>query len=153
MHCGTYVEVESNTAELHLEQCITVHGEQGTNSDTFFSKLLLKTYIFFYTQMYYNNNKMQKLFFPRMFFSPVVLLWNLQRHSSLSTHTPSCRTMSPGQPQVGLHSDVSIHSVSPWRSLHERGHSFPQGHSSCPPPQSEFRREGQNDETKISTSF
>lgn len=78
-----------------------------------------------------------KLHVNTLWLSPVAeLLWYLQRHSSLATHAPSWRTESPGQPQVRLHSGESRHTVSPWRSEHERGQGFPQGHSSWPPPQS-----------------
>lgn len=67
---------------------------------------------------------------------PALMLLYLQRHSSLSTHRPSCSSMSPGHPQVELHPGESTHSVSPYRSEQERGQGFPQGHCSCPPPQS-----------------
>lgn len=64
----------------------------------------------------------------------------LHRHSSLETHAPSWRTRSPGQPQVFWQPGESKHSVSPWKSEQERGHGFPQGHSSCPPQSAEAER-------------
>lgn len=64
------------------------------------------------------------------------LLRYLQRQSSLATQAPSCRTRSPGQPQVFWQPGESKHSVSPWKSEQERGQGLPQGHSSFPPAQS-----------------
>lgn len=73
----------------------------------------------------------------RNYVKPIVeLFWYLQRHSSFDTQTPSCSTVSPGQPQVQLHLEGSKHSVSSDRSEQERAQGFPQTHVSCPPPQS-----------------